>query len=147
MTAGVAAAVVVVDQVTKTLALEQLAHRSVHLVWTLRLRLAFNPGIAFSQGEGFTGVITIVGLVLVVGLVIVARKVDRAIVGAGLGLVLGGACGNLSDRLFRDHGGAVVDFIDLQWWPVFNVADVAITCGAVLLVLTTLRDPSPARPE
>jgi signal peptidase II len=59
-----------------------------------------------------------------------------------LGLVLGGAFGNLSDRLFRDPGllrGAVVDFIDLQWWPVFNVADMAVSCGCVLLVITAGR--------
>ena len=52
---------------------------------------------------------------------------------------VGGAVGNLTDRLFRHNGGAVIDFIDLRWWPVFNVADAAITCGAILLVLTGLR--------
>jgi len=56
-----------------------------------------------------------------------------------LGLLAGGAAGNLVDRLLRDHGGAVVDFIDLQWWPVFNLADAAITCGAVALVLASRR--------
>jgi signal peptidase II len=62
-----------------------------------------------------------------------------------LGLVLGGALGNLADRVFRDGsgflGGAVIDFIDLQWWPVFNVADIAVTVGGVLLVLTSTREP------
>ncbi|HEX7167995.1 MAG TPA: signal peptidase II, partial [Acidimicrobiales bacterium] len=62
---------------------------------------------------------------------------------AGLGLVLGGAVGNLADRLFRDHGGAVVDFVDLQWWPVFNVADIAISVGAVLLVVVGWREQTP----
>jgi signal peptidase II len=58
-----------------------------------------------------------------------------------LGLIMGGAAGNLIDRLLRDEGllrGAVVDFIDLQWFPVFNVADAAINIGAVLLVLALL---------
>jgi signal peptidase II len=57
-----------------------------------------------------------------------------------LGLVLGGALGNLADRLIRGHGGAVIDFIDFQWWPVFNVADMAITIGAVLLVIAGFRE-------
>ena len=64
---------------------------------------------------------------------------------AGLSLVIGGACGNLVDRLFRGDAwmrGSVIDFIDLQWWPVFNVADSAITVGAVLLVIAALRDPA-----
>ena len=63
----------------------------------------------------------------------------RLPVAIALGLVLGGAFGNLADRLFREPGlfrGAVVDFIDLRWWPVFNLADSAITCGCILLVLT-----------
>ena len=63
-----------------------------------------------------------------------------------MGLILGGALGNLLDRVFRDGhgflGGAVVDFIDLQWWPVFNVADMAITLGAVALALNLGREPS-----
>ena len=65
-----------------------------------------------------------------------------------VGLVLGGATGNIADRLLRsDDGflqGAVVDFIDLQWWPVFNVADAAVCVGAVLLVLTAAREPDPS---
>jgi signal peptidase II len=65
----------------------------------------------------------------------------------GVGLVLGGALGNLTDRVFREGtgflGGAVVDFVDLQWWPVFNVADAAVCVGALLLVLTAAREPDP----
>lgn len=142
-TAAVAAGVVIVDQATKSLALARLSDEGVDVFWTLRLRLAFNSGMAFSQGGGFTGAITIVGLVLVVVLVLVARRAERPVVAVALGLLLGGACGNLFDRLFRSHGGAVVDFIDFQWWPVFNVADVGVTCGAALLVLTSLREPAP----
>ena len=62
-----------------------------------------------------------------------------------LGLVLGGALGNLVDRAFREGsgflGGAVVDFIDLQWWPVFNVADTAVSVGGVLLVFMASKEP------
>ena len=63
-----------------------------------------------------------------------------------VGLIVGGAVGNLLDRLFREPGwlrGGVVDFIDLQWWPIFNVADIAITVGGVLLLLSSLRPPRP----
>ena len=59
-----------------------------------------------------------------------------------MGLVLGGALGNLTDRVFRSNGGAVVDFIDPQWWPIFNVADAAVVCGAILLAITGWRGPS-----
>jgi signal peptidase II len=55
-----------------------------------------------------------------------------------MGLLLGGAVGNLVDRLIRHHHGAVIDFVDLRWWPVFNVADASITIGAILLVLSGL---------
>jgi signal peptidase II len=74
-------------------------------------------------------------LLLAVLLVVGTRSVETPWAAVGLGLLVGGAVGNLADRLVGGHGGAVVDFIDLQWWPAFNVADAAITCGAVLLVV------------
>jgi signal peptidase II len=80
-------------------------------------------------------------LALVGGMLWFARRVTSATLAVALGLVLGGAVGNLADRLVRGNGGAVIDFIDFQWWPVFNLADVAISCGAVLLVLRSLREP------
>jgi signal peptidase II len=138
--AVIAAAVVAADQVTKSLAVASLADRIVHVVWTLQLNLSFNSGLAFSQGRGLTPVITVAGLVLVAGLLWFARHVSDRTLAVALGLVLGGACGNLADRLVRGNGGAVIDFLDLQWWPVFNLADVAISCGAILLVLRSLRD-------
>lgn len=148
LTASVAAGVVAADQVTKSLVLARLGEEPLHLIWTLRLNLSFNRGVAFSQGQGLGPLITIAALVLVVGLVAMSRTVKGKLAAVALGLLIGGACGNLSDRLFRDHAGAVVDFIDLQWWPIFNVADMAITAGAVLLLLTSLREParSPAEP-
>ncbi|MGI8684346.1 MAG: signal peptidase II [Acidimicrobiales bacterium] len=136
--AATAVAVVVLDQVTKSWALRALDDGPHHLVWTLRLNLSFNSGAAFGLGQGLAPLLVVVGVVMVVALVSISRSAGTSMPAVvALGLVLGGAVGNLTDRLFRDHGGSVVDFIDLQWWPVFNVADAAITCGAVLLVLAT----------
>lgn len=134
---AVLGAVLVVDQATKSWALASLKDGPVDVVGSLRLRLAFNSGAAFSIGEGFPWVFAVLAVVVLAGLGLMARRtyVGPA-AGAGLGLVAGGALGNLIDRVFRGHGGAVVDFIDLQWWPVFNVADASLTVGIFLLLLT-----------
>jgi signal peptidase II len=137
---AVVAAVVLVDQLTKSWAVRELADRSIHLFWTLRLELSFNSGFAFSQGQGLTRYITVLVVLLIAVLVWWSRGVDSWLLAVALALLIGGALGNLSDRLFRSHGGAVIDFIDPQWWPVFNVADMAVSCGAVLLVLSSFRD-------
>lgn len=143
-----AAVVVAVDQVTKSWALRALDDGPVDVVWTLRLNLSFNSGAAFGLGKGLAPFLVAAGVVMVVVLVALGRAAGTTAPAAvALGLVLGGAVGNLADRLVRDHGGAVVDFIDLQWWPVFNVADAAITCGALALVLTgSRRDDGPDEP-
>jgi signal peptidase II len=135
LVAAVATAVVVVDQATKTWAEHRLADRSIHLVWTLRLRLALNSGVAFSLGRGSTGLVTAVAAAILVVVAVVAWRTTGRTLGIALGLITGGATSNLIDRLFRDHGGQVIDFIDLRWWPVFNVADAAITGGVVLAVV------------
>ncbi|MDA8148339.1 MAG: signal peptidase II [Actinomycetota bacterium] len=142
MALSVAAAAVAVDQVTKSLAVTHLRDHPVHVFWTLDLRLEYNSGSAFSLFQGKDVILVPVALVLI-GLLVwmVIRSPTRARA-AVLGLVIGGACGNLADRLFRGHGGAVVDFIDLHWWPTFNVADACITVGCVLLALSFLRHPS-----
>jgi len=147
----VAAVVVLADQLTKTWALEALDDRTIDLVGSLRLRLVFNTGSAFSIGAGLGPVLAIVG----VGIVLVLLRTSRDVAGApaltALGLVLGGAVGNLADRALRAGNGflagGVVDFVDLQWWPVFNVADVAICAGVALLVLTLGREGSAPGPE
>lgn len=141
----VAAGVLAVDQTVKTVALETLADGPVHLIGTLRLKLSFNTGAAFGLGRGVPTLLIAAAGVLLVALLVLARRVATRPVAVALGLVLGGALGNLTDRLLRDHGGAVVDFIDLQWWPVFNLADAAITCGTVLLVLAGSRTATPMR--
>jgi len=142
--APVAAAAIAADQLTKSLALDRLADGPVDVVWTLRFNLTFNSGLSFGQGKGLTPYITVLGVVLVCGLVWWSRQLTTRASAAAVGLLLGGACGNLADRLFRGHDGAVVDFIDFQWWPVFNVADIAVFLGAGLLILATLREAEPS---
>jgi signal peptidase II len=106
-----------------------------------------NTGAAFSFAEGFTVVFTLVAAAVVVVIVRTARRLFSTGWAVTLGLVLGGAVGNLIDRVFRDPGflrGGVVDFLsvfgpDGDVWPVFNVADSAIVCGGVLGALLALR--------
>lgn len=139
---AIAAVVVAVDQLTKHWALNALSGgRTIDLVGSLRFNLAFNRGMAFSQGAGLGPVIGVVALLVVVGLLISVGRSTSRFYPLAVGLIIGGALGNLLDRLFRDPGwlrGGVVDFIDLQWWPIFNVADIAITVGGALLLLTSL---------
>jgi signal peptidase II len=141
---AVAALVVGVDQVTKTWAERHVAHRSIEVVWTLRLKLDFNPGVAFSMGQGSTGLVTVLALGITIGVIVVALRSSGPALGVALGLIMGGAMGNLVDRLVRSNGGQVIDFIDLRWWPVFNVADSAISCGVILALLVTSRVRVPA---
>lgn len=139
--AGLAFAVVLIDQLTKTWAINALDDgRIIHVIWTLQFALGFNSGMAFSQGEGIGPIIGVIALIAVVALLVSLRKTGSTMSSLGVSLVCGGAAGNVVDRLFRGDGwlhGAVVDFIDLQWWPVFNIADAAITVGAVLLLIST----------
>jgi signal peptidase II len=140
---AVAATVVAIDQLTKWWALERLSGgRIIEVFWTLRFRLTFNTGMAFSLAGGFAPWIAVLALGVVAFLVWHGRTVTTRTGAVALGLILGGAIGNLADRAFRGDagflGGAVVDFIDLQWWPVFNVADMGVVVGAVLLVASTL---------
>lgn len=135
---GVAAAVVVADQLTKWWAVDRLSRGPITIVGSVRLALTRNSGGAFGLGSGFVPMVVLAVIALVVVLFVVGRSIDRAAIAVALGLVLGGALGNLADRVFRSPGlgrGSVVDFVDLRWWPVFNVADAAITCGCILLVL------------
>ena len=139
---SIAVGVVVVDQITKHWALNRLSEgRIIDVVGSLRFNLSFNSGMAFSQGKGLGPFIAVIGVVVVAFLLVGLRR--NTPVGAALvGLVAGGAAGNIVDRAFRGEAwfhGAVVDFIDLQWWPIFNIADAAICVGGVLLVLSSLR--------
>ena len=132
--AAAAGAVLCLDQISKAWALAVLDDRIIDLIWTLRLRLVYNTGFAFSAGSGFGPVLALVAVVIVVVLWLSRRRLGSTWASIGLGGIIGGALGNLADRLFRGAAwgrGAVVDFIDLQWWPIFNVADAAITVGLV----------------
>jgi signal peptidase II len=143
--AAVAVVVIAIDQLSKWWALNTLATRTIDVVWTLRFNLARNQGTAFSfgSGSGITRYLPLIVLV-VVGVVIWQGRAALTKTGAvALGLVVGGALGNIVDRALRTNGGAffsggVVDFIDPQWWPIFNVADSAVVCGGILLVLSTI---------
>jgi signal peptidase II len=150
MVAVVAVLVVVVDQGTKSWALAALGDfDTFDVVGSLRFRVLYNTGTAFSlgSGKGLGPWISVLAIGVVVALSL--GHTSRFRLGAvAAGLIAGGAVGNLGDRAFRGDGGflhgAVVDFIDLQWWPVFNVADAAICVGAGLLVLVSLRAPAPS---
>jgi signal peptidase II len=142
--AGVALSVVAADQLTKWWALNALDDGQViDLIWTLRFNLAFNTGAAFSMLGDYGKWIGVLA-VAVVGFLLWQGRTATSRVGAVcLGLMLGGALGNLADRVFRgDDGvlsGAVVDFIDLQWWPIFNVADASLFIGVFGLILWSYR--------
>lgn len=146
VTAGVAGLAVAADQVTKSIAVAQLQNGPVHVVGPFSFQLAYNSGVAFSVAVGLTLPIVLVAVVVIGGLVAFARHVPSLPAAVALGLVLGGAFGNLADRLFRGHGGAVVDFIHSTFWPTFNVADSCIVCGALLLALVLFRRPHQRAP-
>jgi signal peptidase II len=139
----IAAGVVVADQLTKHWALNALDNgRVIDLVGSLRLKLAFNTGMAFSQGEGLGRLVPILAVTVVAALLMAVGRSSSRWFTTGVGLIVGGTLSNVVDRVFRGEGwldGAVVDFVDVQWWPVFNVADAAIVVGAALLLLTSLR--------
>jgi signal peptidase II len=139
----IAGVVLITDLVTKVLAVARIEPgESVRVIGDMvTLRLVRNPGAAFSMATGMTWLLTLVAVGVVIGVVRIGRTLRSPWWALGLGLVLGGALGNLVDRFFRAPGvmqGHVVDFVSVGWWPVFNVADSGIVCGAVLLVVLTL---------
>lgn len=139
LSVAVASVVLAADQVTKTLAAEHLPGHPVHLFASIYFLLQYNSGTAFSLFQGFGLWIVVIGIVLV-GLLMVASRWVRTNVGAvAIGLLLGGALGNLADRVFRANHGAVIDFIYTRYWPTFNVADACIVVGAALLILSSWR--------
>lgn len=140
-----AAAVTAGDQASKTWALHH-ATPPRHVIWTLWFDLTYNSGAAFGLGRGVTPLVEAGVVVVVAGLVVLGRRAEWGsswAVSLALGLILGGAAGNLGDRFFRHipgHRGGVVDFIAAvrvgqhDWWPVFNVADSAIVVGVIVTV-------------
>ncbi len=143
---GVAVLVWALDQATKSAAVAWLGDDSITIVpdvfW---LTLTRNAGAAFSTGTGYTAVLSLVALGVVVVVLRMARKLQDRWWALGLGLLLGGALGNVTDRLLREPAplrGHVVDFFHLTHWPVFNVADIALTFAAITIILRTWRGVS-----
>ena len=132
---GVAALVVVADQVTKSWAVHRLSHGDIHVIWKLDLELTYNTGASFGVARGWGPVIGGVAVTIVVLLLASVRHVRSDALTVAMGLVIGGALGNLCDRIVRGHHGAVVDFIALHFWPTFNVADSCIVIGAIVAAL------------
>lgn len=140
VTVGLALLVLAADQGSKIWATSALADgRRVDVVGDLLgFRLVRNPGAAFSMATGMTWLFTLVALVVVVVIIRVSRQLGSAGWAVALGLLLGGALGNLTDRLTREPGffrGHVIDFLVLPHWPVFNVADSCIVTAAALIAL------------
>ena len=143
--AAVAAFVLAADLVSKALVVAHLRpEEPVHLIGNvLMLWLTRNPGAAFSVGTGETVVFTAIALAVVVYITRTARKLYSVGWAVALGLLLGGAMGNLGDRIFRAPGlfrGNVVDWIAVtRYYPIFNLADSAIVCGGILTVILAMR--------
>ncbi|MBO3128930.1 signal peptidase II [Dermatophilus congolensis] len=134
--------VFVLDQWSKSVALRTLAEGPVAVIgdW-VRFRLVFNPGAAFSVGESITPVFTVFQAVVGLGVFVAAWRLRSMWWAVTLGLVFGGATGNLFDRLWRPPSfgyGHVVDFISVGSFPVFNVADSAITVAAVMIFVAAV---------
>lgn len=140
----VAFGVYVLDQATKWWAQRELTvgvPRHVVDGW-FELDLTHNAGAAFSMGTGYTVILTLVAIGVVLICLRVASRLGSTAWAVALGLLLGGALGNVTDRIFRSPGplrGHVVDFMRLPHWPIFNVADASICVAAVLFVVLSLR--------
>ena len=142
--------VVALDVLSKVWAVHELADAPISIIGdTVDLRLARNTGGAFSLFQAFTPLLAVLAIVVAFFLVRAVRRADDTLMLVALSLVLGGAIGNLIDRMFRAPGfmrGAVIDFVHVSRWPTFNVADSAVTIGAILLVIWAFRaDKSDAR--
>lgn len=141
---GVALLALALDVITKVVVVATLSDRPpVRLLGgLLTLTLTRNSGAAFSIGVGLTVLFALVAIGVVGYILYTARRLRSVPWAITLGLLLGGACGNLVDRLLRAPGplqGHVVDWIELPHWPVFNLADTAICCGGALAVLLAAR--------
>jgi signal peptidase II len=139
---GAAALVVVLDRLTKVWAERSLADGPVDLIeGVLTLRFTTNPGGAFSLFTSVPWFFVIAAVAVSVVIGVLAFRERPILQSVALGMILGGALGNLIDRVTRGPGlsGEVVDFVDLHIWPVFNVADAAIVVGAIVLAIASVR--------
>jgi signal peptidase II len=134
--ASAAALVIIADRLAKSLVLERLYDgQSVEVIpKVFHLTLVFNTGAAFGILKGSNGLFTAasVAVIAFIMIYVAAGRRKDAVMNCALGLILGGAAGNLIDRIMF---GSIIDFLDLRVWPVFNVADSAITAGSALIVI------------
>jgi signal peptidase II len=165
MVLGALVVVLAIDQMTKRWALERLApavvggpREIIELIGPLQFNLAFNTGASFSLGSDSGAIIGMIALAIVVVLALVARKVDSKVQLVLIGIIMGGALGNIIDRLTRVGevdpftgavssgfmSGSVVDFIDVQFWPIWNVADMAVVVGGIALAVLSAFAPEAA---
>jgi signal peptidase II len=135
---AVALGVTIGDALTKYWARHALAHHARHVVGPLWLRLTYNSGISFSINSSGPLVTTIATLVIAVVVVLVGLNANAGLAAVGFGLLIGGGVANVIDRLAANPH-QVTDFIAVSSFPVFNVADVAITVGFVVLIVAALR--------
>lgn len=148
-----AALVVVIDQLSKLWAVATLEGQPDRQIVGDLLKFSFvrNPGAAFGLGGGATIVFSLIAIAVAVVLFRMSARLTSVWWGVALGLMLGGALGNLIDRVFREPGvlqGHVVDFLRLPNWPVFNVADMSLVTAAILIVALSLFNvPYDAREE
>jgi len=144
----VAAFAYTLDLVSKLLVVAKLEHHAPIEVFGdwLEFHAIRNPGAAFGFGAAFTVIFTMIAAAVIVVIARLARKLYSLPWAIALGLLLGGALGNLTDRIFRSPGifqGEVVDFIAPKGFAVFNLADSAIVCGGILIVLLSFRGLDP----
>ncbi|KNB52690.1 signal peptidase II [Streptomyces caatingaensis] len=144
----VAVCAYLVDLLSKLAVVAKLEHHDpVELIGSwLQFTVIRNRGAAFGIGETMTIIFTVIASAVIVVIARIARKLHSLPWAIALGLLLGGALGNLTDRLFRAPGGfegGVVDFIAVWHWPVFNLADSAIVCGGFLIVILSFRGLDP----
>lgn len=136
---------VIVDQLTKEWAVRELSDRSISVLPTIDFSLTYNSGFSFGTGESFGPVVGVAVLLIVGFLVFRLAKEDHPRRVLLFSFILGGALGNLIDRLFRTDGGwpltgEVVDFIDVSWYAVFNVADAILVVAVVAFLVTEVLD-------
>jgi signal peptidase II len=141
---AVAVAIIGLDIVSKVTVVATLSNRApIRLLdGFLKLRVDRNPGAAFSFAPGLTILFSLIAIAVIVVILRSSRRIRSLSWAITLGLLLGGATGNLIDRIFRSPGlfrGWVVDWIQVPHWPVFNLADSAIVCGGILAVLLSAR--------
>ncbi len=150
--------IVGLDQLTKQIVLRTLEPgpcsldgACVDLFWTLRFNLIFNPGASFSTGRGLGPLIGVISFVMAGAMMYLAPRSGSVLQRRIFAAIAGGALGNGLDRLLRAEdgflSGEVVDFIDFQWWPVFNIADIAIVCAVVLAIATSFFAPAAINAE